>query len=43
MDPEVEGDGETNWEISTDMYTPPRVKQMASGKLPTAQELRPAL
>ena len=33
MDPEVEGDGETAWEISTDIYTLPRVKQIASGTL----------
>ena len=29
----MEGDGETAWEIGTDIYTLPRVKQIASGTL----------
>ena len=28
-----EGEGGTNWEGGTDIYTPPCVKQIASGKL----------
>ena len=33
MDAVGEGERGTNWEIGTDMYTTPRVKHTASGKL----------
>ena len=33
MDTVGEGEGVTNWETGTDIYTLPRVKHTASGKL----------
>ena len=35
-----EGEGETNWESRTDLYTAPCLKQRASGKLLIAQGMQ---
>ena len=34
VDTAGEGEGRANWEISIDIYTLPRVKEVSTGKLP---------